>query len=244
MSLGIVKVDVVPINENFRGLSYGEWAVIWDNWLMSEDPDTTIRMDILFLRGNLDYMSVTSNNDFPRFSDSRAVLNKTGQNAETIFQNTAILIPVLTAQYSVGDIYDGRKLNNEYELRDAVNRDSDESLRIWATVASNGRKSRIVHDLNEYRIESPLFRLLIPVNSKLRLGTQDAVKPGLYDTVVGGFFLIIRCLPQGSYRLEFGGNGRGNYSTNSAYDIHVKGLRNCNVVDSTTRVIRANNRKY
>lgn len=242
MSLQVVKVDVVPISENFRGLSYGEWAVIWDNWLMSEDPDSAIRMDILFLRGNLDYMSVSSNNDFPRFSDSPAVLNRTDQNAEMIFENTAILIPVLTAQYSVGDIYDGRKLDNEYELRDAVNRDSDESLRMWATIANEGKKSRIVRDLNEYRIESPLFHLLIPANSRLRVRTQDAVKPGLYDTVVGGFFLIIRSLPKGKYRIQFGGNGRGNYSTNSAYDIHVKGPRKCTVVDSTARIIRANNR--
>jgi hypothetical protein len=242
MSLSIVKIDVVPINENFRGLPYGEWATIWDNWLMSEDPDSAVRKDILFLRGNLDYTSVTSNNDFPRFSDSSATLIKTNQNTEIIFGNTAILIPVLTAQYSVGDIYDGKKLNNEYELRDAVNRDSDESLRIWATITNKGRKSRIVNDLNKYRIESPLFQLSIPNSSRLRLGTQDAVKPGLYDTVVGGFFLIIHSLPKGKYRLEFGGNGRGNYSTSSIYDIDVKGLRKSMVVDSTTRIIRNGNR--
>ena len=242
MSLSIVKVDVVPIHENFRGLSYGEWATIWDNWLMSEDPDSAIRKDILFLRGNLGYTSVSSNNDFPRFSDSSATLIKTDQNTEIIFENTAILIPVLTAQYSVGDIYDGKKLDNEYELRDAVNRDSDESLRIWATITNKGRKSRIVNDLNRYRIESPLFHLSIPVNSRLRLGTQDAVKPGLYDTVVGGFFLIIRSLPRGKYGLEFGGNGRGNYSTNSIYGIAVKGIRKNMVIDSTTKIIRSGNR--
>jgi hypothetical protein len=223
-------------------LSYGQWAIIWDNWLLSEDPDSTVRKDILFLRGNLDYTSVTSNNDFPRFSDSSAALIKTDQNTEMIFENTAILIPVLTAQYSVGDIYDGKKLDNEYEIRDAVNRDSDESLRIWATITHNRRKSRIVNDLNRYRIESPLFHLSIASNSRLRLGTQDAVKPGLYDTVVGGFFVIIRSLPRGKYRLEFGGNGRGNYSTNSVYDIAVEGIRKNMVIDSTTKVIRSSNR--
>ena len=156
-----MKVDVVPVHENFRGLSYGEWATIWDNWLLSEDPDIAVRKDILFLRGNLDYTSVTPNNAFPRFLDSSAALIKTDQNTEIIFENTAILIPVLTAQYSIGDIYDGKKLYNEYELRDAVNRDSDESLRIWATITHKRGKSRIVNDLNRYRIESPLFHLSI-----------------------------------------------------------------------------------
>ena len=66
----------------------------------------------------------------------------------------------------------------------------------------------------------------------MRLGTQDAVKPGLYDTVVGGFFVIIRSLPRGKYRVEFGGEGRGNYSTNSIYDVVVEGIRKNMTIDS------------
>jgi hypothetical protein len=239
-----VKVNVVPVNENFRGLSYGQWASIWDNWLMSEDPDNTIRKDILFLRGNLDYKPVAPNDDFPRFSDPSTAFIKTGENTEMIFENTAVLIPVLTAQYSIGDIYDGKRLTKEHELRNAVNRDSDESSRIWATITHKTKKLRIVDDLNTYRVESPLFQLSIPDNSKLRLGTQDAVKPGIYDTVVGGFFLIILSLPKGSYRLEFGGNGRGNYSTNSIYDITVDGLRKSMVIDNTTKAIPGRRKKY
>ena len=239
-----MKVKVVPVNENFRGLSYGEWISIWGNWLMSEDPDNATRKDILFLRGNLDYKPVASNNEFPRFSDPSSVLIRTGHDSETIFENTAMLIPVLTAQYSVGDIYDGRRLNREYELRDAVNRDSDESLRIWATINHKRNTTRIVSDLNRYRVESPLFKLSIPNNSSLRLRTQDAAKPGIYDTVVGGFFLIVHSLPKGRYRLEFGGNGRGNYSTNSIYDITVEGLRKNMVIDSTAEVIRNRSKKH
>lgn len=234
-----MKLNVVPVNENFRGLSYGEWVSIWDNWLMSEDPDNAIRKDILFLRGNLDYMSVAPANDFPRFSDSSAALIKTNQNSEMIFENTAVLIPVLTAHYSIGDIYDGKRLNSEHEMREAVNRDSDDSLRIWATITYKKKTSKIVNNLNAYRVESPLFRLRIPDNSRLRLKTQDVVKPGVYDTVAGGFFLIVRSLPRGKHRLEFGGNGRGNYNTNSIYDIAVKGLRKNNVTNSTTRIIRS-----
>lgn len=240
----MMKVDVVSVYENFRGLSYGQWASIWDNWLMSEDPDNTIRKDILFLRGNLNYTPVATNTDFPRFSDPSNALIRTDQNAELIFENTAILIPVLTAQYSVGDIYDGRRLNDEHELRDAVNRDSDESLCVWATITHKKRTSRIVDDLKVYRVESPLFQLSIPVNSRLRLGTQDAVRPGTYYTVAGGFFLMIRSLPKGRYRLEFGGNGRGNYSTNSIYDIAVEGLRKNTVMDNTTKIIRNSNKVF
>jgi hypothetical protein len=233
----ITKVDIVPVSENFRGLSYGQWATLWDNWLMSEDPDNTNRKDILFLRGNLDYRSVASVNGVPRFLDPRSALTKTGKDAEMIFENTAILIPVLTARYSIGDIYDGRKINNEYELRDAVNRDTDESFGIWATIKDGKKTSRIVRDLNAYRIESPLFKLCISSNSKLRLKTEDPTEPGIYDSVVGGFFVIIRSLPAGKYRIHFGGQGSGNYSTNSIYDIAVAGKRKGSTKDSTRQMI-------
>ena len=129
----------------------------------------TIRKDILFLRGNLNYTPVATNTDFPRFSDPSNALIRTDQNAELIFENTAILIPVLTAQYSVGDIYDGRRLNDEHELRDAVNRDSDESLCVWATITHKKRTSRIVDDLKVYRVESPLFQTVNPSQQQIEV---------------------------------------------------------------------------
>jgi hypothetical protein len=233
-----VKFDVVPAHENFRGLSYGDWAAIWNNWLMSEDPDNTTRKDILFLRGNLDYKPVGTNNHAPRFLDPRSALMRIEENAQGIFEKTAILIPVLTATYSIGDIYEGRRLDSEYKLRDAVNRDTDESLRIWARLAHGKNVFRIADDLNEYRIESPLFKLSIPTNSRLRLSTQIVADPGIYDTVVGGFFLILRSLSPGKHRIEFGGEGRGNYGTNSIYDIVVEGARDNCIIDSTIGVMR------
>jgi len=229
-----VTVDVIPVNENFKGLSYGLWASIWDNWLLSEDPENTNRKDIVFLRGNLNYSPVSSNSEYPRFSDSSGALVRIGHNAEVIFEDTAIFIPILTAQYSLGDIYDGKRLNNEQELREAVNRDSDESLCLWATLTANKRASKIVNDLRKFRIESPLFKLVITNKSKLSGRTQDAAKPGIYDTVVGGFFVIIRSLPRGRYWLEFGGRGRSNYNTNSIYEITAHGLRSNVIADNSS----------
>ena len=233
-----MKFEVVPVHENFRGLPYGEWAAIWNNWLMSADPDNTTRKDFLFLRGNLDYRAVGTSEDVPRYLDPRSAFARIDNNAETIFENTAILVPVLTATYSIGNVYDGRRLNSEYELREAVNRDTDESLSIWARIAHGKEISGIVDDLNAFRVESTLFKLSIPVNSRLRQRTQVIFKPGVYETVVGGIFLILRTPPSGKYRIEFGGNGRGNYSTNSIYDIVVEGVRTLSVVDRTNEMKR------
>ena len=51
--------DIVPPNQNFRGMSYGEWAGEWCNWLLgSKKPDYqrySRGNPVLFLRGAYDY---------------------------------------------------------------------------------------------------------------------------------------------------------------------------------------------
>jgi hypothetical protein len=221
-----MKINVVPIGENYRGLTYGQWASIWAQWLFSDNPDNHIRPDILFLRGNMDYKSVGGPNT-PRFLDKKATLDRTAQYGEAIYENVAILIPVLTAQLSIGDIHDGIKIKNEQQLRDAVNKETDESIAMWATIKNirNKRSSKIVHDLNEYRTEPPPFRLSVPESSVLRERAENLIEPGDYYTVIGGYFLLVRSMNSGKYRIQFGGEGRGNYSTNAVYDIEVLGKR-------------------
>ena len=51
-----------------------------------------------------------------------------------------VFIPVPAARYSLGDIYDGKRIKDELALRQAVNRDSDESLNIYAMIMSHGQK--------------------------------------------------------------------------------------------------------
>jgi hypothetical protein len=165
--------------------------------------------------------------DTPRFLDKNATFDRTAQRGELINENVAILVPVLTAQLSIGDIYDGTKIKNEQELRDALNRETDESISMWANIKNtrDKRSSKIVCDLNEYRTESPLFRLSVPKSSVLRERAENLIEPGEYYAVVGGYFLIIRSMNSGNYRIHFGGQGRGNYSTNAVYDIKVLGMR-------------------
>ena len=233
-----MDIDVVPVNQNFKGMSYGDWAIIWDNWLISENPDLKVRKDILFLRGNLDYKPVGSKGDSPRFMDPKSILDRTGNAGETIFRNTAIFIPVLTARYSFGDIYDGTRIDNEVQLRLAVNKDSDESLKTWGIVINLQEKKvyRVVDDISKFRVESPLYTLNVPSKSKLRKKTELGSKVGRYDSIIGGFFLLIKSMPPGRYRFIFGGEGRGRYSTSSIYDITVKAKRRCAVKDVSHRI--------
>ena len=233
-----VKIDVIPLSQNFRGMSYGQWATVWDNWLMSNDPDSIIRKDILFLRGNLEYKPVGFGHKSPRFMHQNSILDRSGKNGESIFSNTAIFIPVLTSRYSLGDIYDGRRITDEVGIREVANTDTDESLKMWAVITDlkNQKSSNIVDDLHEYKLESPAYKLSIASRASLRNKTEFSTRPGIYDSIIAGFFLLIRRLPVGRYRLRFGGEGRGKYCTDSIYDVSVRGVRKSIVSDTSCRL--------
>jgi hypothetical protein len=216
-SLGVIN----PIS-NFRGLSYGQWSSIWCNWLLSEDPDE-YRGGILFLRGNVNYGPVGGVKGAPRLIHPRDYYNRTGKKGKTVFVNTPIFFPVLNALMSKGDIYDGKLLGTESDLRSAANRDIEEGGLMWATVSNSphGTPRNIVKNLNHYLIESPLFSLSIPKRSRLRNKMENATKFGIHPSVTVGYYILAIFLIPGTYRLQFGGYGKGEYRTDARYDIKI-----------------------
>lgn len=222
-----MRLDIVAPNENFGGMSYGEWAAEWTKWLHSEDPDTYDGGNVLFLRGNVDYKPIGIEGDSPSYVDPKAIYNRTAQKGEAIFEGIAIFVPIITTSFFIGDIYEGKVLKNEQELRYYVNKDTNETRKMWAVIKRKGDKkaSRMVKNLESYRFESPLFKLSIPKNSFLRERMEMPVKPGYYDAITAGYFVIIRSLTASSYRIIFGGEGMGTYTTNSVYDIEVSKRR-------------------
>jgi hypothetical protein len=218
-----MKIDIVQPNENFAGLSYGEWAVEWNKWLFSEDPDTYDGGNVLFLRGNVDYRPIGRNKDSPRFLDPNAIYDRTGRRSEGIFEGVAIFIPIITTVLFIGDNYEGKILRNEHDLRHYVNKDTNDTRKMWAAIKRMGDKKprKIVNNLEEYRFESSLFKLSVPRSSLLRERMEFTIKPGDYYAITAGYYLMIKSLPPSSYRIIFGGEGMGIYSTNSVYDIKV-----------------------
>jgi hypothetical protein len=222
-----MKIDVVLPTENFRGMSYGDWAVLWSNWLLSEQPDNYAGSDVLFLRGNVDYKPLRGATGAPRHSDPKGVYNRTGSKGEKVFEGTAIFFPVVNALLSTGELYDGRLLKDEEDIRFAAKKDIDEGCAIWANIKRKGDKkpTKIVKNLRDYRVESPLFKLVVPQKSQLRDRMESPLEPGIYDSVTAGYYVLIRSLPPLTYRIHFGGKGRGTYYTDSVYDVTVQGKK-------------------
>ena len=227
-----MKIDIIFPSETFRGMSYGDWIAAWHQWLVSDDP-TYNGEDILFLRGNVNYMPIGNKEGGLQYLDPKAVYDRTKDNGEIIYEGTAILIPILTSHFYIGDFYNGRKIISIPYLRYVTNKDTDGGS-VWATIMKKGYKvTRIVSDLKEYRFESPLYLLSIPRNSKLRKKMDYPPKPGSYHAITVGYFIIIKSLPIGTYRLRFGGTNGSAYHTNSLYDIKVIKKRKDNVIDKS-----------
>jgi hypothetical protein len=227
-----MKLDIVHPTENFRGMSYGDWIAAWHQWLLSDNPSYNGE-NILFLRGNVDYSRLVVE-DGSRYLDPKAY-DRTQDKGETIDESTAI-VPILTSHFYIGDFYNGRKIISIPYLRYVTNKDTDGGS-VWATIMKKGYKTtRIVSDLKEYRFESPLYLLSIPRNSKLRKKMDYPPKPGSYHAITVGYFIIIKSLPIGTYRLKFGGTNGSAYHTNSLYDIFVLKKRKDNVIDKSDHI--------
>ena len=63
------------------------------------------------------------------------------------------------------------------------------------------------------------------------------VKPGIYDAITTGYFIMIRGLHASKYGIIFGGEGMGAYATNSVYDIYVRKKRMERLIDSSDSVL-------
>src|SRR5215467_1478995 len=121
-----MKYDVIPYWKNFRGLSYGDWLAVWNNYLLSEDPDKYDGGPMLFLRGNLDYKPATKNISYPRSINHNGTHDRTKQKGYRIFENIAIFIPVITSCYTMNTLIDGKLLDTEEVLRRYVSSDIEQ----------------------------------------------------------------------------------------------------------------------
>jgi hypothetical protein len=61
-------------------------------------------------------------------------------------------------------------------------------------------------------------------------------KPGNYHAITVGYFVLIKSLSIGTYRIKFGGSNASAYHTNSVYDINVIKNRKNNVIDESGNI--------
>jgi hypothetical protein len=212
VSMGVLDERfILSSYDNFQGLTYGDILIRWNNWLMGDDPDNRPVQDILFLRGNIGY-----HNDPYSFYGPRTI---------TATEGTAILIPIVSTLYRIGDRYDGDLVTDEYGLRRAVFEHVNAAGPIWATIQDmddpDQPARRIVKNLVEFRFQTPVFDLQISDKNPFLDKMDTRLSPGNYKSLAGGYFLLAVNLPPSNYRIRFGGRGFGNFYTDALYQVQL-----------------------
>lgn len=200
---------VIKTSQNFRGLTYGDIIIRWQRWLLSDDPDKYQYGDILFMRGSVGYHK------------SHSYYFK---SSVEISEGMAILVPVVTTHYNIGETYKGVVINNEFYLSKAVREHVDAAGPFWATIEcvdDNHKVFKLVPNLLLFRVETMPFELKVSEENPFLDKMDEPNIPGNYTALVGGYFVILRDLPASSYRIRFGGYGMDDFYTESLYEINI-----------------------
>jgi hypothetical protein len=87
----------------------------------------------------------------------------------------------------------------------------------------SGNKQKIVDNLQNYRVRSPVFRLNVSPDSPIKDQLDEIIQPGTYDAVTEGYYLFIKPLEPGEYQFQYFAKAtEGDYKYKSIYDITVE----------------------
>ena len=112
-------------------------------------------------------------------------------------EKSAILVPIVTTHYNIGEYYQGCIISNEFQLRKAVREHVDAAGPFWAVLEMVNENSiyKLVPDLESFRVESMLFELYVSKNNPFLNKMDEPNFPGKHLGLVSGYFVLLRDLP-------------------------------------------------
>jgi hypothetical protein len=220
---GILKPDGI-----FCGMAYSDILREWLIWLHSDSPFYRgYAGEICYMSGNVSYIN-DKDTGFRRQADKfqNRSRNKDDQifRGDVISHETPIFVPVISSFYSVGEksIYDGGTLESIGDCQFVCRRDIKEGGMTWCQLRKKGCEQPIDLDDNSCYVESTSFKMTVTEDSPLKEYFEMPIEPGTYDTFAAAKVLLITQLPEGEYRLQYGGFGRGSYKSDSVHDFIVR----------------------
>ena len=224
---------ILKPGETLNGLGYGDYAQRLLNHICSETPDSFNKDGgILFLRGSMrpSYLSNTTSTTFPpgctpKLDDPSIILDRTSPFSHVISQSDAICFSPLFSFFSKGQLYGGETLNDLEKIYSAARKDMRDSPLMFVNIIPPDGNVNTIQDLRtKYWIESSDFTLSIPEKSLLASQFDTPLVPGTdyLNTVIVGYFVILRNLRIGRWRFNFGGYGTNDYASHSIIDVEVR----------------------
>jgi hypothetical protein len=230
-----VEAGILDKDKTYRGLAYGHYLSEWLKWLHSDTPIYRgYPREICYLSGN---NSFVYDKETGKRKQSEPFHNKAGNvdgtyRGLTIYQDTAIFVPIHAAYYSVGErhYYNGDVLRSIADCQFICRRDMDEGFSRYITLQKMGEEKEIDLFKHVCYIESPSFSLTVTENSPMREHIEMPIEPGTYDeTFVAAYGIMLNTsdasensLPEGEYRIRHGMIGCADYKSDSVQDLIVR----------------------
>lgn len=186
---------IVPPTEIYHGLSYGNWAATWCNWLFSDQNQVG---SVYFLRGSVD-------------KESAVVM--TGKNGLKFYSDIAIFFPIICTMSS--KLFNP-KVINEMQMR----KDSTETERDPVLLKLKINDTEIPN-LYDYYAESHEFTLEINRLSPILPFFTSPVRIGRSKAVTAGYWILLKPLPIGEYGIKFEGKHSDGFITSGHYSIKI-----------------------
>jgi hypothetical protein len=188
--------QVSPVQAKYRGASYGEWSARWWQWCFSLPADAHPLFEtaagsagqsgnVWFLGGT--FISVED-------PDNPALIEGVANRDITIPPGTALFFPILNAEAST---LEGNG-ETEEELRDYVVASADHIVPGSLVCIIDDKP---VHNLSDYRVESPAF-IFGPLPENNIVGAPEGAT-GL--SVGDGVFVMVPPLSAGKHKIHFEG---------------------------------------
>jgi hypothetical protein len=179
--------DVIPPDEAYGPMTYGEWSARWWQWALSLPVDQNPFYDVDRSCSN------GANGQFGPVWFLTGVINVSGTAIRNckVPAGKALFFPIINVECSTleADPFHG---DNETELRACA-----KSFRFRKVFAKLDGVA--VHNLERYRVKSPLFTFTVPPEHVL------GVDAGTGQSVSNGYYLMLAPLSVGEHVIHFGG---------------------------------------
>jgi hypothetical protein len=201
------NIKILPPDSEAYGATYPEWTAGWWAWALSIPQDQN-----------------PTNDDTGKNCEQRQtgpvwfLAGTSGGSAVrecTVPHGKAIFFPILNSECSYSEF---PSFSTEAELRSCSKSLFDLVTNLKLTI--NGSR---VQNLEQYRVESPLFNVTFPASNIY------GVPPGPSQAVSDGFWIMLNPLPVGKHQISFGGTGvdftstgKENFGTDVTYNLNVK----------------------
>jgi hypothetical protein len=225
--------EVVEAHGTYAGKTYSEWISDWYNWFLSKDPDEHNNGPVFFLKSYPSpriLKTKVEGNESSDGSYKSTFLNYpnlvVGNDSPEIFDDQAILAPVMGANMDADD----PSITEEYMrnwVRNQID-NGDNPPKSYQLTINDQPVFDDVDELLKYRVETPLFQLMVPeaeFGSSLKDFMEIPYKPGAYNSIADGYFVLLKGLAVKEYTIHSysqGSNYGGKQRYFSEYLYHIK----------------------